>query len=475
MKGKNFSVKSQRIKYIAMDFVMLSIAFFLFNLFRYWFLDSVNTVYLDPFSYVTSPILLLEQFLIPCGLLGLFWLSGYYNRPIVRSRVSEFSVTFFSVLFATLFIYLLLLINDSSGLKTRDYEVIISLFVLLMVFVYFGRWLITSNTIRHLQKRQWKYSTLIIGNSRKSREIYHRLQKAGSVWAYDVVGFIRLEREHNVDDGLPSWEWQDVERICQEYNIDQVILAPENIRDKEIMNILTRLFPLDVSVKIAPDTLSYVTGNIRLNEILGIPFIDLTSPRISEFEKNVKRTFDVVVSLLTMLLLSPFLCVIAICVKQSSKGPVIYSQERMGKGHKPFKILKFRSMRTDAEKSGPMLSSEDDDRVTPFGRFMRKYRIDELPQFWNVLKGEMSLVGPRPEREFYIKQIVKFAPYYGLIFQVQPGVTSWGMVKYGYASSVQQMVERSRYDLIYINNMSLSTDIRILIYTIRTVLKGAGV
>lgn len=173
-----------------------------------------------------------------------------------------------------------------------------------------------------------------------------------------------------------------------------------------------------------------------------------------------------------MTLLSPLLAAVAVSVKCSSKGPILYRQQRMGKGHKPFNILKFRSMREDAEDDGPRLSSKDDERITNFGKFMRKYRIDELPQFWNVLKGDMSLVGPRPEREFYIEQIVKRAPYYGLIFQVRPGVTSWGMVKYGYASSVSQMVERSRYDLLYINNMSLSTDIKIMIYTVKTVLKG---
>lgn len=241
------------------------------------------------------------------------------------------------------------------------------------------------------------------------------------------------------------------------------------------MKILGRLFPLGIPVKIAPDTLSYITGNIRLNDILGIPFIDLTSPRMSDFQTNVKRLFDISVSVFTMIVLSPALLAAAIAVRISSPGPVIYRQERMGKGRRPFTILKFRSMRIDAEKDGPRLSSDSDDRITPWGRVMRKYRIDELPQFWNVLKGDMSLVGPRPEREFFIRQIVRRAPYYGLIFQVRPGVTSWGMVKYGYASSVDAMVERSRYDLLYLNNMSISTDLKILLHTVRTVFEGAGV
>lgn len=475
MKGSNFSLAKQRLKYIMMDFIMISIAIFLFNVFRYhythYFITSPETL----LQYLTLPTLEIEQIVFPLGLLIICWISGYYNNPILRSRVSEFSTTLFTVFFSTLLIYFLILINDFTGKRTRDYEIISVLFLLLFIFMFTGRSIITYRTIRHLRKRRWKYSTLIIGNSSKSREIYNKLKKAGSVWAYDVVGFIKLDKEHNVSDSLPSWNWEDVEKVCKEFSIDQLILAPEYILDKNIMKILDRLFPLELPVRIAPDTLSFVTGNIRLNDILGIPLIDLTAPRINEFEKNLKRIFDVIVSLITMIILSPFLLVIAMAVKLGSKGPVIYHQERIGKGHKPFNILKFRSMKEDAEIEGPQLSTKDDPRITPFGRFMRKYRLDELPQFWNVLKGEMSLVGPRPEREFYIEQIVKRAPYYGLIFQVRPGVTSWGMVKYGYASNVSQMVERSRYDLLYINNMSIATDIKILIYTVKTIVKGAGV
>ncbi|MDE6669241.1 MAG: sugar transferase, partial [Muribaculaceae bacterium] len=165
----------------------------------------------------------------------------------------------------------------------------------------------------------------------------------------------------------------------------------------------------------------------------------------------------------------------AILVRHSSPGPVIYSQVRIGYRQRPFDIYKFRSMRQDAESEGPRLSSEADTRVTPLGRVMRKYRLDELPQFWNVLKGDMSLVGPRPEREFFIRQIVRKAPYYTLVHQVRPGITSWGMVKYGYASTIEQMVERTRFDLIYLSNMSTLVDFKIMIYTVKTILTGRGV
>ena len=202
--------------------------------------------------------------------------------------------------------------------------------------------------------------------------------------------------------------------------------------------------------------------------------IDLTTPRLSDFSQNIKRTFDILFSLIAFILLFPILIAVALWVKLDSEGPVFYSQERVGRHHRPFKIIKFRTMRTDAEKDGPQLSSDSDSRITKVGRILRKYRIDELPQLFNVLKGDMSIVGPRPEREFFINQIVKKVPYYSLVYQVRPGITSWAMVKFGYASTVEQMVERTKFDMVYINNMSLLLDMKIMIYTIRTILSGAG-
>lgn len=471
MKGKNFSVNIQRTKYVITDFVNASLAFLLFNIYRYY---QITASYASLRQYLESDNLELEQFLIPMCMLGIFWLSGYYNRPFNKSRVTEFNTTFWSIVACSVFIYLLLLINDSTGEKQRDYHLILVLFGLLFGFVYAGRWLLTHRTLQQLRYRKWIYSTLIIGNSENGREIYDKLKRAGSVWAYDVIGFINIPGEHSVHDDMPSWEWEKVEKICHEKHVDQIILAPEHIRDVQIMHLLSRLFPLDIPVKIAPDTLSYITANIHLNDILGIPFIDLTSPRISEFQKNVKRSFDITASVLALIISAPIVMAFAIAINRTSPGGVIYRQQRIGKGRKPFNIYKLRSMLPDAEVDGPKLSSNNDNRITTVGKIMRKYRIDEIPQFWNVIKGDMSLVGPRPEREFYIRQIIKKAPYYGLIFQVHPGITSWGMVKYGYASNVEEMVKRSKFDLVYLNNMSLSNDIKILIYTIRTVLKGSG-
>lgn len=474
MKGKNFSNITQRLKYVGSDLVMTALAFFLFNVFRFDVMHLIDKGYSSLWDFIFSPNVVTEQIAIPVCSLGVYWLSGYYNKPFLKSRLSEFGTTLYSALSITVLVYLLFLINDSSGFRRKDYEVILVLFGLLLGLLYVGRCFITNFTLRKLRLRKWRFCTLIVGNSSISREVCHRLKDSGSVWSYDVVGFIKIDGEHQVCDAEKVWEMSEIKDVCLQHKVDQIILAPEKIRDADVMRVLKDLFPLNVPVRIAPDTLSYITSNIRMSDILGIPFIDLTSPRIGEFEKNVKRTFDVIVSSLALLVLLPFLAVIAAVIKATSRGPVIYSQERLGHNRKPFRIYKFRSMRCDAEHSGPQLSSSSDPRITPFGRILRKYRIDEIPQFWNVLRGDMSIVGPRPEREFYINQIVKRAPYYGLIFQVRPGITSWGMVKYGYASDVDQMVERSQYDLIYINNMSIMTDMKIIIYTVRTVVCGKG-
>jgi len=193
-----------------------------------------------------------------------------------------------------------------------------------------------------------------------------------------------------------------------------------------------------------------------------------------EWQANLKRISDVIFASFVLVLGMPFFLCIAAIIKLGSKGPVLFKQERIGKDGLPFNIYKFRSMYTDAEKNGPALSKEGDSRITPFGRFLRKSRIDEFPQFYNVFIGDMSLVGPRPERQYFIDQIVQIAPHYKHLNKVRPGITSLGQVKYGYAQNVSEMVERLKYDILYIENMSFAMDLRILLYTILVMVQGRG-
>jgi len=241
-----------------------------------------------------------------------------------------------------------------------------------------------------------------------------------------------------------------------------------------MLSILYPLYRYKVPVKVLADHDTFLS-HARIKTIRGVPLVDVTNNNFSESEKNIKLFLDKFCSILFMLLFSPLYLYIMWRVKKESDGPIIFRQERIGYRGEPFTIYKFRTMYVNAEEEGPSLSSENDSRITPFGRFLRKYRLDELPQFWNVLKGDMSLVGPRPERRYYIDRIVEKAPFYYLLHNVRPGITSLGMVKYGYAGTVDQMIERLGYDLIYYDNMSLTLDVTILIFTVRTVVTGKGV
>ena len=210
---------------------------------------------------------------------------------------------------------------------------------------------------------------------------------------------------------------------------------------------------------------------------LGVsPLVSITSSSMKDWEACVKRFFDLTCSLLALLVLSPLFLLLAVWIKCDSRGPVFYFQERIGRYGRPFRIIKFRTMYVDAEREGtPRLSSPVDKRVTRVGHVLRRYRLDELPQFWNILRGEMSIVGPRPEREYYIRQIVERAPYYCLVYRVRPGLTSWGPIRIGYTDTVDKMVERLNYDIIYMDNMSLKTDAKILLFTLEVIIKGKGV
>lgn len=471
---KNSEIK-QRVRYLTADLLAGGLAFWIFDIVRYYLMDMTYEGYFSLKSFLGSTKLVIEQCVVPVGMLAIYWLSGYYNLPFKKSRLQEFSTTFFSEMVNTIIIYLILLINDQTGKRIINYEMILILFGLLFIITYIPRVTITNFAIRRFKKEIWHINVLIMGNSKVSRKVAQKLKSANREFKYTICGFVEIPGEHSVKDKENIIPFNDFEKAYNDYEINQVILAPQYHDDKKVMQLLSVLFPLKIPVKISPDTFSYVTSAIRLNDIYAEPFVDLTGPSMSEASKNIKRTFDVGVSFMVLLLLSPFYAFVATLVKLTSKGPVFYSQERIGRFQVPFKIYKFRTMVVDAEANGPQLSRDNDPRITRVGQWMRKYRIDELPQFWNVLKGDMSIVGPRPEREFFIKKIVERAPYYTLVCQVRPGITSWGMVKYGYASTVDQMVERTRYDLIYLANMSLSVDCKILLYTLKTVFGGEGV
>ena len=469
--GRKLTPGAQRWRYALVDLLMSELGFFCFNIFRYIWIVRFFSQYTSIDTFIWSEKIILEQIFVPLLMMPIYWLSGFYNEPFNKSRLGELGATFWSALANTTWIYFLILLND-SGAKMRDYATILLLLGSLFLFTYAGRYALTWITMVVMRRKGNGIRTLILGTSEKARSLARQMLASKARIPTEICGFVEIGDDWKSN---PQAGRMRIAEICRRETVDQIVLVPRTSDDEKIMDVLDALLALEIPIKIAPDDLSYITSNIRLSDILGTPLVDLTAPRLSEFQKNLKRSMDVLASIIVLVVFSPLYAGIALAVACGSKGPVIYTQERLGIHRRKFRIYKFRSMRVDAESEGPRLSHDGDSRVTKVGEVLRKYRLDELPQFWNVLRGDMSLVGPRPEREFFVRQIVKDAPYYTLIYQVRPGITSWGMVKYGYASNVEEMVERSRYDLIYINNMSVSTDLKILIYTVRTVVTGAGV
>lgn len=256
-------------------------------------------------------------------------------------------------------------------------------------------------------------------------------------------------------------------------NVEKVIIATKPSEHKSIEKFISKMEYRDVFNGI-PERQHFLDGAVKTSSIYPAPLIQVSSDFVPHRLLSIKRFLDISLSMVAIVILSPVYVFCYLGVLLTSRGPVIYKQERIGINGKPFMIPKFRSMKNDAENGTPQLCSKNDSRVTRFGKFLRKVRLDEIPQFFSVLKGDMSIVGPRPERQYYINQIAQRAPHYRMLLAIKPGITSWGQVKYGYAENVDQMIERLKYDLLYLENMSLAMDFKIIAHTFLTVAKCSG-
>jgi exopolysaccharide biosynthesis polyprenyl glycosylphosphotransferase len=320
---------------------------------------------------------------------------------------------------------------------------------------------------------EWITNVLVIGTGEKAVKARSELLKLG----FRIVGFVddgnqTVQGKIHPDERVGNID--DLPQLIAKLSVDELVIIPESVADESTVHLLYSFYRYKIPVKIWLEK-SNPLLRAEVKTIHGIPLIEVTSNNFSDAGKNIKNATDKIVAALALILFFPLYVYLAIRVKTTSKGPVFFRQERIGYRGRPFTIYKFRTMIADSDKKGPFLTERDDPRVTPYGRFLRKYRLDEIPQFWNVLIGDMSLVGPRPEQRYYIDRIVKKAPYYYLLHNVRPGITSWGMVKYGYAETVDKMIERLDYDIMYYENMSLTLDITILLYTIQTVCTGKGI
>ncbi|MCH8568831.1 MAG: sugar transferase [Balneolales bacterium] len=259
------------------------------------------------------------------------------------------------------------------------------------------------------------------------------------------------------------------------YQVEDVIVAMESDERLKLVDILDRIDKPNISIKIIPDFYQIISGLNQTNQIFGLPLIEVMPDPMPVWEKSVKRLMDIVLSLIILIVSLPVMLITALLIKLTSKGPAIFSQERVGLYANNFMMYKFRSMYQDAEsKTGPTWAKENDKRITPLGYWLRKLRLDELPQLYNVLKGDMSLVGPRPERPFFVNQFKKDIPLYSRRLRVRPGITGWAQVKWKYDETFDDVIEKTKYDLFYVENISLKMDLKILINTIFTMLSGKG-
>ena len=460
---------SERIRTVVVDLVTINLAWTVY----YWIRVRSGLI-----RHTIEP-----DFIVPMIVICLFWLLvyflfGLYQSWYAKSRLDEIASLFRATSFGVLALFFAIFVDDQGvGSPLQSRLMILIYWSILLLSVGGGRFLLHTFQRRLLQAGIGLHNTLIVGWSAKARELFDTIRLYPAL-GYHIVGFVPVTAELTAETyhGIPVMKSvQQLPSLIDEYHVRDVLIALDSAEHDQLLHVIGACNSHAVSMKIIPDLYDIISGQARTNQIYGFPLIEIMPELMQPWERAAKRGIDILVSFFTLFIGSPIWFLITIAIKLDSRGPVFYLQERVGKDEKLFRIVKFRSMYRDAEsESGPVWANRKDPRTTRVGKVLRKLRLDEIPQLINVLDGDMSLVGPRPERPFFVEQLSKEIPLYKRRLKVRPGITGWAQVKHKYDESIDDVRRKVQYDLSYIENMSLRMDLKILLNTISVVLLGKG-
>lgn len=463
----------RKIRFVTTDFFSACVAWVVFFLLRKEVLHEGTGFQSQEWLKLSGGTIVIAFFWI-----ALYYIFGFYHNIYRKSRIKELLNLLNVSFWGCVIVFFAALLDDMGVTNYRLYYNTLAMYYALhfgisSVFKLFA----ISNLKSLIKKGDISFNCLLIGSPHKVSKSHSELLKANHILGFQFVGYVRHEKDASQVNESELRCWGDIsnlEKVVRRCYIQRVVICIEPTEHFKIKEITNQLAGLGTKVSILPDLYQILIGSVKVEHVLGVPLIDIDHDLMPFWQTVLKRWIDVAFSTCVMVLGLPFFTAFMAITKLTSRGPVFFVQERVGKNGKTFRMIKFRSMYVNAEEAGPALATENDPRITPWGLFMRKTRIDELPQFIHVFLGDMSLVGPRPERQFFIDQITTYAPEYRHLHKIKPGITSLGQVKYGYAENIEQMLERLKYDLLYIENMSIANDFRILYFTILTVLGGKG-